>query len=76
MNQDRKGPSVSALGPLQNGNAVRAISNAGDNAPTPARQDRVLIDKHGHLHTEAILSAWSPAAIKVLGVRRLDGGAL
>jgi hypothetical protein len=32
-----------------------------------------LIDRHGHLHSEAVLRNWSPAALTALGVRRLDG---
>jgi hypothetical protein len=40
-----------------------------------ARQtDLVLIDRFGHLHTTAILKAWSPAALKVMQVKRIDGG--
>jgi hypothetical protein len=33
-----------------------------------------LIDKHGHLHSEAIFRNWSPAAIKALGIRRVEIG--
>jgi len=30
-----------------------------------------LIDKYGHLHTEAIFLNWSPAAIRALGIHRV-----
>jgi hypothetical protein len=36
-----------------------------------------LVDKYGHLHSEAVFRSWSPAAIKALGIRRVEaeGGA-
>ena len=36
-----------------------------------------LVDCHGHVHSEAIFKNWSPAAIQVLGIRRVKakGGA-
>ena len=43
-----------------------------DNLPLGVGQ---LIDKYGHVHSEAIFINWSPAAIRALGIRRVDGGA-
>jgi hypothetical protein len=45
-------------------------------SPTDKPQERVgrLIDKYGHVHGEAIFRNWSPAAIKALGIRRVDDG--
>jgi hypothetical protein len=33
-----------------------------------------LIDKHGHLHSEAVLTAWSPQALNALCIRRVEEG--
>lgn len=61
------------------GNSLGLIETAG--AATPAgtiKPSGQLIDKHGHLHSEAIFKNWSPAAIKALGIRRIEaegGGA-
>ena len=33
-----------------------------------------LVDRYGHVHSEAIFRNWSPAAIKALGVRRIGEG--
>jgi hypothetical protein len=33
----------------------------------------VFIDRHGHLHTEAVLHNWSEAALRALGIRRVGG---
>jgi hypothetical protein len=30
-----------------------------------------LIDRYGHVHSEAIFENWSPAALKALGIRRV-----
>jgi hypothetical protein len=42
--------------------------------PSPAKGD--LIDRYGHLHSEAVLRNWHPTVIKSLGIRRIDGGDL
>jgi hypothetical protein len=36
-----------------------------------------LVDKYGKRHSEAVFKNWSPAAIKALGIRRVEpqGGA-
>jgi hypothetical protein len=41
-----------------------------------AEQGARLVDRHGHLHSEAIFKNWSPAAIRALGIRRVseEGG--
>lgn len=76
MTQTQRSPALVTPGLENTGHAGQAIPAPGDNCPAPPGQDRPLIDKHGHRHTTAILTAWSPQAIKVMGVRRLDGGAL
>ena len=45
---------------------------------TDADPPQPLIDRHGHRHTEAVLRHWSPAILKVLGIRRVEpeGGAV
>ena len=46
------------------------------NSIATAQADQ-LVDRYGHLHSEAIFRNWSPAAIKALGVRRIpsdEGG--
>ena len=51
------------------------FDNSPDTTPRPADQaPRVgeLIDKHGHRHGEIILSMWSRAALRALGVHRVE----
>ena len=33
-----------------------------------------LVDRYGHEHSEPIFTNWTPAAIRALGVRRVDDG--
>jgi hypothetical protein len=48
------------------------VEHPSDNeSPGPKQDRKPFIDKHGHLHSEAILRNWSPAAIRALGIRRL-----
>ena len=36
----------------------------------PASTDCIaLVDRHGNRHSAAVLTSWSPAAIKALGIR-------
>jgi hypothetical protein len=30
-----------------------------------------LVDRYGHVHSEAVLTNWSPQALKVLGIHRI-----
>jgi len=59
-----------------------------DTKQTPFQQDKTtladldaeprdgqLIDRYGHLHSEGVLSAWSPAMLRIMGVRRVGGAA-
>lgn len=41
------------------------------NKPSPLPGQ--LVDRFGHAHSEAIFRNWSPAVIKALGIRRVDG---
>ena len=43
---------------------------------TAKPEERVgqLIDKYGHVHSESIFRNWSPAAIRVMGIRRVQNG--
>jgi hypothetical protein len=38
------------------------------------RQRKPLIDRYGNRHAESVLSNWSPQILRILGVRRLEGG--
>lgn len=38
---------------------------------SPRFKDRPLIDKYGHRHSAAVLTNWSPLAIKALGIRKV-----
>ena len=40
----------------------------------PGVQRGRLIDRYGHEHSEAIFRNWTPQAIRVLGIRRVDDG--
>lgn len=43
--------------------------------PETATQDRgQLVDRWGHVHSEAVLTNWSPAALAACGVHRVKGG--
>ena len=35
---------------------------------------QLIVDKYGHVHTDAVFRHWSPVAIKALGIRRVDRG--
>jgi hypothetical protein len=54
---------------------LKADRLAGAISPTDIPHTGVgqLIDKHGHIHSEAILKNWSPAAIRALEIRRIGG---
>jgi hypothetical protein len=64
----RPAAALTACGPRRSDRAGQPIS------PSDRPQERLsqLCDKYGHLHSEAIFHNWSPAAIKALGIRRID----
>jgi hypothetical protein len=37
-------------------------------------QRKPLVDKFGNRHAESVLTNWSPTILKIMGVRRLEGG--
>jgi hypothetical protein len=37
--------------------------------PGAAADERTLVDRFGHRHSERVLTTWSPALLKVMGVR-------
>jgi hypothetical protein len=70
MRRDIARPAAMARGePCGNDHTGELIS------PTDKPQERVgqLIDKYGHVHSEAVLRNWTPAAVKALGIHRLTG---
>jgi hypothetical protein len=44
-------------------------NDASSNRPAPVRGQ--LVDRYGHVHSEAVLINWSSQALKVLGIRRV-----
>jgi hypothetical protein len=67
VNRHKRSPAVVTPGPEENDPATCSISST-DSHEQAAGQ---LVDKHGHVHTEAVYRNWSPAAIRVLGIRRV-----
>jgi hypothetical protein len=59
---------------------LREDSQAGELDKTPDSELKTepqapgigqLIDRYGHVHSEAVLTNWSPQALKALGVHRV-----
>jgi hypothetical protein len=48
----------------------RDPSGTSPESKTQARAGQ-LVDRYGHLHSEAVLRHWSPQALKVLGIHRV-----
>jgi hypothetical protein len=73
----RPAAALSANGPRKTGRLADATSPTGIIEELKLKRGR-LVDKHGHLHSEHIFQHWSPAAIRALGIRRVerdnDGG--
>jgi hypothetical protein len=44
--------------------------NSSDSTSGLKAQPGHLVDKYGHVHSEAIFDNWAPAAIRALGIRR------
>jgi hypothetical protein len=64
MTQNKRAPAGCAAEAL-----VGDCKNASRDKPTPAQGQ--LVDRYGHVHSEAVLTHWSPQALKVLGIRRV-----
>jgi|GEM_PF-5844977 hypothetical protein len=60
-------PRIDLLG----GEINSANRNSANIAQTPRAGQ--LTDRYGHVHSEAVLRHWSPAAIRALGVHRIGG---
>jgi hypothetical protein len=58
--------------PCETDHAVEPISFTNKLELRPGQ----LIDRYGHVHSEAVFKNWSPAAIRALGIRRVkaEGG--
>jgi hypothetical protein len=70
MQHKKNGPTpVLSAGPLSKD---RSWLNDARVKPKPAPGQ--LVDRYGHVHSEAIFHNWSPAAIKALGIRRVGEG--
>jgi hypothetical protein len=44
-----------------------------DERPSVA-ESKPFVDRHGHRLSEHVLRNWSPQILRILGVRRLEGG--
>jgi hypothetical protein len=57
--------------PVADGNRAEEVAIT-DNAENKAEhRGGQLIDRHGHLHSESVLTAWSPTMLKIMGIRRV-----
>jgi hypothetical protein len=65
---ERAAPALADSGSLETDRLPGAIERDIKQEPRLGQ----LIDKHGHVHSEAIFRNWTPAAIKALGIRRID----
>jgi hypothetical protein len=51
------------------------VGKLDSHVDTPTREDlQVFVDRFGHRHSAAILTNWSPAAIKAMGIRPFEEG--
>ena len=69
----RRSPALATPGLWDDLARSGSISLPNNIAGLEAQRGR-LIDRYGHEHSEAIFSNWTPAAIRALGVRRVDDG--
>ena len=75
-------PDGTKPAPALAGNGPRKIDQVGHqiNLTRNSEADTAqpFQDRYGHPHTEAVLRHWSPAILKVLGIRRVEpeGGAV
>jgi hypothetical protein len=71
---ERPGAELNRTGPLEDchagelDNFPNSEPQTKTQAPKPVGQ---LVDRYGHVHSEAVLTHWSPAALKALGIRRV-----
>ena len=54
-------------------NSATALNPRISKAKTEKQESRPgqLVDRYGHIHGEAVLTHWSPAALRALGIHRL-----
>lgn len=71
--QHKRSPALATPGFGKDDLAGGSISPTNIIAALAAQRGR-LIDRYGHEHSEAIFSNWTPAAIRALGIRRVDDG--
>jgi hypothetical protein len=51
--------------------SAAAVEPLRDNeSPDPKQGHKPLIDKFGHAHSESVLRDWSPAMLRIMGIRR------
>jgi len=65
MASQKRTPATAMTGALEDGHG-----NDASRDTQPARVGQ-LVDRYGHVHGEIVLTAWSPQALKALGVRRV-----
>jgi hypothetical protein len=53
--------------PVAGGNRAKEVAITDNKEPHPGQ----LINRHGHLHSESVLTAWSPTVLKIMGIRRV-----
>jgi hypothetical protein len=66
MPPQKRTPAGGGVGVLVGDHAVKMIPSSSK----PARVGQ-LIDRYGHVHSEAVLNNWSPKALKALGIHRI-----
>jgi hypothetical protein len=68
-------PATAMTGALE-GNSAAALNPRVNKAKTEKQESRSgqLVDRFGHLHTDAVLRNWSPAAIRAMGIRPIEEG--
>jgi hypothetical protein len=67
---EKAAPALAGSDPLKSSRLGGATVKTDKSKPKPGQ----LVDRYGHVHSEAIFRNWSPAAIKALGVRRIGEG--
>ena len=65
--------AATANGPCKNDRLTGATS-LPDSIEQLKPQHGRLIDRFGHEHSEHIFKNWSPAALRVMGIRRVPEG--
>jgi hypothetical protein len=57
---------------VETANSVPSGHKPLDNGEPPTSKQQLYVDRFGRRHGAAILTAWSPAALKALGVRPIN----